>query len=81
MSSYAETLKYWTYSKDWNLHNEFKKNNLMNKSIYTNSDYSLIKTILKKDLDITMCETPAEDRVRILNSMNVKELFRNKSTS
>ena len=58
------------YSSTYNLVDVLKKHNLMNKNLDQQGCLTL-KTILKKDLDITMYDLPEERKISVINNMDL----------
>lgn len=59
------------YAKTYSLITELNKYNFLNKNkIFTNNDCLKLRSILKKDLDITMSKLTEDRKMDVLNSMN-----------
>ena len=59
------------YSKTYSLVDELKKHDFAHKKILTQQDCSTLRTILKKDLDITMRDLSEDNKMFAVNSMNL----------
>lgn len=66
------------YAKTYSLTSELNKLNFLNKKTFTHDESLKLKSILKKDLDITMRELPEKTKISVLNSMDLSFFYKNK---